>query len=232
MRVITPTAVGRSAANRRTGGFLGIENKFYDTSIVGAVLTAPTGSTGGEHNPSATIALNTVTRGDGESQRNGKDITMNNIGIRGHIRVPPKANLSAADNGVVCYVALVLNTQTNGALLNSEDVFKNISADGLLMGQPWRNLQFTSRFKVLASKMVVFARSPELTWDGTNMEQGGLVRPFQMFVDLKGLKVHYSSASTETIANIIDNSLNIVAFSNGTGLAPVLSYSARLRFVG
>jgi len=207
------------------------ELKFYDTNLADNALTAPTDSTAGEKNPSATITLNTVTQGDGESQRDGRQISMTNIGIRGHIRVPAIANATAADEAFNCFVALVLDTQSNGALLASENVFINPGGDAQMAAQPWRNLQFTKRFKVLASTNVTFERSPELTYDGTNMEQGGMIKIFSMFADLKGMKVTYSGTS-ESIANTVDNSLNVIAWTSDVASAPVLSYSARLRFMG
>ena len=49
--------------NLRTAGFLGIEKKFYDTSLVDAALTAPTDCTGGEHDPSATSMISAPAGG-------------------------------------------------------------------------------------------------------------------------------------------------------------------------
>lgn len=207
------------------------ELKFYDTSLVTVSVTAPTGAAGAEHNPSATISLNTVVQGDGESNRDGRQIQMTSIGVRGHIRTPVETNQTVTDETLMVMVALVLDTQTNGALLNSEDVFINPSADALLAAQPWHNLQFSKRFRVLKTQTIVFERSPELTFDGTNMEQGAMLQRFEMFVDLKGMVTTYSAA-TEDIANIVDNGLNIVAFANSTALGPKLSYQARLRFMG
>lgn len=128
------------------------------------------------------------------------------------------------------YIALVLDTQCNGALLNSEDVFKNPSGDAVLAASPYRNLQYVERFKVLAWRRIRLVQ-PTIVWDGTNLEQGGTNTPFTMSVDLKGLQVTFSG-TTETIANITDNSLNLVAYSNFGDTAPTLSYNARLRFTG
>ncbi len=207
------------------------ELKFYDQSLADAVLTVSTTSAGGEHNPSATISLNTVVQGDGESNRDGRQISMVSIGVRGNIRVNPKVDQTSMDSASINFVALVLDTQTNGALLRSEDVFVNIAADNEMTAQPWRNLSFTKRFRVLASQTVTFERTQETSFDGTNIEMGGLIQPFNMFVDLKGMKTTYSNTS-ETIANIVDNGLNIVAFTSSGGMVPLLNYSSRLRFMG
>ena len=57
---------GRRLANYRTAGFLGIEKKFYDTSVSAVALGAPTDATGGEFDPSTTSMITTPAQGDGE----------------------------------------------------------------------------------------------------------------------------------------------------------------------
>ncbi len=216
--------------NPRTAGFLGIELKFYDQRVIQSALTAPTDATGGEHNPSATISLNTVTQGDGESQRDGREILMQRISIRGIIRIPPQANQIVSSEPTVCWVALVLDTQTNGALLNSENVVTNIGSNAITAASPFNNLQFSKRFRIMAKRQMTFDAPAYATFDGTNIEQGGMTKVFEFHVPLK-IKVNYTD-TTETIANIVDNGLNIIAFCNNTELAPTLSYSSRLRFNG
>ncbi len=220
----------RRSRNFRTGGFLGIELKFYDTSLSAAALTAPTDSTGGEHNPSATIALNTVVQGDGESNRDGKNIVMKKLHIQGTIDVPGQINQTIQDTAPIVYIAVVLDKQSNGALFATENVFKNTGANAKLAGAPMRNLQFIKRFQILKSRRIQLPQAVAV-YDGTNIEQGGFQVPFEMHIELGGITTDYSN-TTETIANITNNSLNIAAFCTSTGYAPTLSYNARLRFVG
>jgi hypothetical protein len=216
--------------NVRTAGFLGIENKFYDTSLFGHVVLAPADAAGGEANPSATICLNSVTQGDGESQRDGRKIAMNGVSVNGFVNYASQTNQTATDTAPVIYIALVLDRQCNATLLNSEDVFCNPSANAALAANPYRNLQYSKRFKVLASALVTM-RDPEMVYDGTNIEQAGSRSPFRFDVKLAGLGVTYTG-TTESIANIVDNSLSIVVYAGNITTAPTLSYNARLRFVG
>lgn len=218
----------RRRLNRRTGGFMGIEKKFYDTSLVQSTLLSSI--IAGEHNPTADISLNTVTQGDGESQRDGRQISMDSITLKGAIELPTEANRTTMNLSGYTYVAIVLDKQTNGALLNSEDVFINPGSANSLIANPFRNLQFIQRFQVLAWKRI---RHPAQAtqFDATNIEQGGRHLPFQLFAKLKGMKVNYTN-TTEVIANITDNGLNVVAFTSSTTQAPVLTYKARLRFYG
>ncbi len=228
--VVAPARVvsRRRRRNRRTGGYMGIEKKFYDTSLDGAtILNALTSS---EHNPSATISLNSVVQGDGESNRDGRQISMDTITIKGTILVPSQVNQTALDIASYVYIAIVLDKQTNGALLSGEDVFSNAGSVAVNVSNPFRNLQFIQRFQVLAWK-VIRLHSPEAVWDGTNLELAGYMQQFTLSAKLKGLKTNYTN-TTETIANIADNGLNVVCFTSGVGLAPTLSYKGRLRFYG
>jgi len=55
---------------------------------------------------------------------------------------------------------------------------------------------------------------------------------FDWFIRLKGLKVKFNAGTTASIANVIDNSLHIIAFASTTDPQAKISYNARLRFVG
>lgn len=223
---------GRSTAvlNARTGGYLGIEKKFYDQKLINAALTAPTDASGGEHNPSATLTLNSVDQGDGESQRDGRQMVMKSITVKGTILVPAQTGQTALDLATTVFIALVQDTQTNGALLNSEEVFKNPGANAQTATLVFKNLQKIKRFKVLKQILLTLPQ-PESTWDGTDLDVGGYQIPWSMFKSLPNVKVNFSG-TTETIANIVDNSLHIIAWCSNTSTAPALNYHSRLRFMG
>lgn len=215
----------------RTAGFLGIEKKFYDTSLVGYTFLTPTDAAGGEANPSATIALNTVTQGDGESQRDGRKMVMTSIFVSGIVYFAPEADQENLDYISNVYLALVLDTQTNGAALSSENVFVNPGASSFTAASPLRNLQYTQRFKILKSK--TFAMPiPQATYNGgiSDFEVGGTQTPFSWYVPLSNIAVNFSG-TTETIANIVDNSIHLVGYRS-FGKNSFLSYNTRLRFVG
>jgi len=221
--------------NPRIGGFLGIELKFYDTKLIGAVLTSPSDSTGGEHNPSATLSLNTVVQGDGESQRDGRKITMKSIMIEGTVTVDANSAESTAKSGAQIFIALVMDRQTNGALLNSEDVFTNPGASASTAAMPFRNLQFTKRFRVLATRKFSIQNPNMANATSFSADNGiisnSLTKRFKIFKKLNNVQTIYKG-TTETIANITDIGLNIVAYCTSTSLTPKLSYSSRLRYVG
>lgn len=216
-------------ANAATMGYMGIEKKFYDTSFSGAIAAA-TDATGGEYDPSTTSMITTPDQGDGPSQRDGKRITCKYIEIKGTLSTPAvelQANTPAYNK---VFLALVLDTQTNGAQMNSEDCFKNTAAVALSNAAPLRNLLFGSRFKVLKQK--VFDVTPitlshfaidSFSWAGRQQE-------FHWYVPLNDLPVNFNLGTTASIANVIDNSVHVIAYSTTTQVT--LTYNARLRFVG
>lgn len=222
--------VRRRRRNIRTAGFLGIETKFYDTFLVAAALTSPTDASGGEHDPSATIVLNSVTQGDGESQRDGRKINMKSISINGVVFQAAQANQTAVDFYPTVYIALVLDSQTNGATIASENVFCNPSANAGGAANVYRNLQYSRRFKVLRS-LTITPPQGQPVYDGTNIEVSGTTTPWRMDVKLPNIPVTYTG-TTESVANITDNSLHVVAYTNGTDSGVGITYNARLRFVG
>jgi len=207
-----------------------VETKYFDTGTDSIVIPAPADATGGEMDPSTILCLNGVPQGDTASSRDGFKIAMKSIQIEGQIYVPQQTNQTAADGIPFIMIALVLDTQTNGAQLNSEDVFAApadfISATAL------RNMSYTERFKVLKKKIV---RIPQLsmTYDGTNIEQAGAYVPFSMFVKLGGLQTKFQSGTTTGyVGTIVDNSLHLIAFSSTISVPTQMVYNARLRYVG
>ncbi len=224
-------ATFRAMANAKS--WLGVESKFYDQKLIGSALTATTDATGGEHDPSATILLNTVVQGDGESNRDGRKITMTSIMVEGTITVDPQATQSTGKASANIFIALVLDKKTNGATINSEDVYKNVGAAAGTAANPFRNLLFAKRFRVLATRRFTIG-DPNMTND-TGATGGvisnGLVKRFKIFKNLNGIQTIYS-ATTETVANITDNSLHLIAYTTSTALSPQINYSSRLRFVG
>jgi len=229
----------RALANVRTGGLLGIETKFLDCQATDLDIPSPTGAAGGEMNPEGgcTGCLTAPATGDGPTNRDGNRIAMKSILVKGLVQTSNQSAQSAADIVSPVFLALVLDTQTNGATLNSEDVYTNPSANAQCNVALFRNMSFTSRFKVLASTIVEF---PSLAMANNTGAAGGIVReglgvPFTLSANLKGLKVQFTTGSTTAdVANVIDNSVHLLAFSTDAADAMNygLTYNSRLRFVG
>jgi len=224
----------RAMLNRRTAGFLGIEKKFYDTMLVATALGADTGMAGGEYDPSATSMISTPAQGDTEQNRDGKRIVIKSVQVRGIVTtdgLTAQANLSSA-TACETFVALVLDTQTNGAQLNSEDVYKNLQAQASGVAQPLRNLLFANRFRVLKEwQMTLKPSVASNNASAATISVNGDLQEFEAFIPLD-LNVNFNSGTTASVANVIDNSLHIIAFASSTAMTPKISYNARIRFMG
>jgi len=221
-------AAARGMKNMRSGGFLGIELKYKDSSLVSHALVAPTDAAGGEADPATLLALNSIAQGDGEEQRDGKQVCVKSCFVTGTVTLPPVVNATAGSTVPTTYIALVLDKQTNAAQLNSEDVFTNPGASAVTASCPLRDLQYTSRFQVLDS-VIVEPKMIAATYDGTNIETFGTQVPFKL--SWSGDLITNYVGTTAAIASIQDHSLHVIAYT-----APVtgatLSYNARVRFMG
>lgn len=240
----TTTTVVRTAARRKfnrtryykqrnlaTLGFLGIERKFYDTFLADTALTNETGCANGEKDPSATSMITTPSQGDGEQQRDGKQISCLYIEICGSINFMGQESATApiVDRGA--FLAIVLDSQSNGAQMNSEDCFKNTSADATLGIDIYRNLLFGKRFKIL--KQQKFQVPPTISSYAANtIDTSGHTFHFRYFIPLNGLRINFNSGTTSSIANVVDNSIHVIAFKTETAETVNIGYNARLRFVG
>jgi len=224
----------RRVLNGRTGGYVGLERKFFDTFENSRALQASTNASSGEMDPFGENCLNCPAQGDGESNRDGRQIAMQSITLKGNITVPYATTPTTQWEAPVVYVAIVLDKQTNGATLNSEDVFANPSGDARGMTQPLRNLEYSDRFTVLKSTTVnmkdVLAG---FQIGGTPTGQAGMSIPFYLYHDLKGMKMNFiSGQNTSVIAAVADKSLHVIAYTTTASLGPVITYNARLRFTG
>jgi len=214
-------------------GFLSIERKFYDNGLTATALTAPTDATGGEYDPSATSMMTTPDQGDGPSQRDGKEIAMLYLQINGTIAIPKVETAADPPNGCSVFVAIVLDTQTNAAQMNSEDCFKNTSNLAANNVVPHKNLLFGKRFRILKERVFNMDVTTLSHFADDSFSWSGQRKYFKWFIPLNGMKVKFNAGTTASVANVIDNSIHVIAYaSNITGVAPTISYQSRLRFVG
>ena len=200
--------------------FSGIETKFLDSNYAPTAIAAAIA--GSEADPTTLLALNATAQGDGESERDGRRQCLKSVKVHGTVSLNPLANQSTSPADEIVFVALVLDTQSNKAQLNAEDVFKGTTPE-----RPFRNLQYVDRFKVLAARTFTM-KYGDGVWDGTNIEIGGVSEIFNFNKKLE-VPVTYA-ATTGVIGSITDNSLHMVAISSSSNAK--LEYNARVTFVG
>lgn len=222
----------------RTGGLLGIENKFLDVFASALAIAAPTDCSGGEMQPEGgcTDCLSAPAQGDGPSNRDGKKIIVTSIFITGFLDYTVQQDKADPFVAPTVFVALVQDTQTNGTTISSEDVFTNPNDIASVNAFPLRNLVNSQRFKVLAHKTIQPGQTLVMTDHATNsstMSCDANGKPF--ILSWKGtMPVRFNALTTADVANVVDNSLHLIAFCTSTtnSLPVTLSYNSRLRFQG
>lgn len=230
--ITIPDSQVKRILNTRTGGYLGMELKFRDYGYNAAIATA-SDCTGGEADPFE-ACLNGISQGDGQSNRDGRKYTIKSVNVKGTVRITAQTNETTAITVPSIFIALVQDKQTNGAQLNSEDVFVNPSAQTGTAAAPFVNLEFQSRFNILKTVHLSskdFAGNASAAYDGTNLEYQGCFADFSLYKAFSGLQVT-CTGTTGNIASIMDNSLHIIAFSTNSDMTPLLTYNSRVRFMG
>ncbi len=214
--------------NVRTGGYEGREMKFVDYNKAADAFTVQW--TGGEMEDSTALSLSAVAQGDGESQRDGRVYHIHSVHIRGFIDVPVVEGATAPVGDILARLAMVWDTQTNGAQLNAEDVYLGVGAGEDV--NSFRNLQNSKRFIVLKEKMLRLPRA------NAQMNEGSI----NLFAN-GDLKIHFTfnkkfntpikvrcSGTTAAIASVTDNSIHLIGTATATALK--LTYESRVRFTG
>lgn len=234
----------RTAKRARTGGdgfrapaprrsqlaSMATEVKFLDTSLAVTALALGTTSVNGEKDPVTLLSLSAMPQGDGPSNRDGRRVRLTHVEVKGVIIEDERA-ATGLDPPQNYFVALVLDRQTNGAQLNSEDVFTNQGAIDALGTSPFADLNFGKRFKVLASRVMKRTDLDISFVSATNNEHTGVLTPFHFNVPLNIPVMH--SLTTGVVAACVDNSLHMIAWALEIAVsAPKIAYNARVRFVG
>jgi len=224
-----PSTPSRSFVARSAGTPLAItERKYFDSDGTGALAQLTTNFNGGELDPAAN-SLFTPTTGDDYNNRTGRKVQVVSIKITGRIDCAAQADQVALDSAAMCRVLLVQDKQTNAAQLNSEDVITSGAASGATL--MFQNPAFFGRFVVLKDKRWIF-QGPTVTYDGTNIEQGGLQKYFKWNLKFKKpITIHFNGTNGGTIADIVDNSFHVIGGCSNNSLAPTLTYKCRTTFL-
>lgn len=211
--------------NRRTGGYLGIENKFQDNFFTGQISKLITGA---ECDPAARDSLNALARGDTQSDRDGRQATMTSLYLQGFIEMLPINDSTSPYAGHVVRIMVVLDKQTNGAQLDSEKVFT--LPIGGNMPNVMRNLEYVERFDVLMDKTLTIniPSSGPSAGPSSGMDVNGAIVPFKFYKKLD-LTCSYQG-NNAVILNQVDQSLHVIAFTNDSTC--FLRYTSRVRFMG
>ncbi len=218
-----------AVVNRRTGGFVGIENKFLDTELTSTALTTswamlnPTGT-------GCTDSLSVPAEGDGQSARDGRKYAITKIYVHGVISCPSAESATSTPNDFRTRVVIYIDGQTNQAEANPVLVMDTGGSDDVLA---FRQLENVARFKVLFDKTIVVRFGSVGNEGAANLFANGIKWiPFNYYHTFKEPLVVLANATTANVTSITDNNIGIMAICSATQLAPTIAYQCRIRFRG
>lgn len=217
--------LGRGMSSRLVGTL--IEKKFVDQVKAAAVVNNTWA--GGEHDPVGAVnCLGACVQGSSESTRDGTRIVVKSIEVCGIITRPKASDQADTRAGNAVQVSLVMDTQSNGAQLNAEDVYTDTTP--CVPGK--RVVANASRFKVLKTGIFWMSDTSAGT-DGANTQTlGGMVRTFKWYVKQNQVVNFVAGAGAGTIADFKDVSYHIIACGTDVAAIDTLQYHSRVRFVG
>lgn len=238
-------------ANMRTGGYLGTELKFYDTQgylvlsdDIDSSAVVPIKADDDVY-ATATPTVNALFApaiGSGQNQRDGRVCTLTSLYSTLDLRLTIPEPLVNAHANIRCFTALVLDTQSNGAVGTPSEVWRHFTGFDIDTINPLRSLENIQRFRVLDHKMVNLPVVPSGVLTGQG--QYGLASAKDVILQKRfpnGLKVHFKGdglPATSRSSDISDNNIFMVAwvadaaFVAAAGHSVSLTAKTRCRFRG
>lgn len=218
---------GYSSVARTRGASVQGEMKYFDTEVAGGAIPSIAAWTGTEFDPTTFNTLCVPTVGAAINQRIGKAIKVMKIKINGIITVAAQSDAAAADGGSKVRLILYQDKQTNAAQAQGEQVMTPSTA-AANAPNVFQNIDNFGRFVVLKDKTIIM-ENPNLTYDGTNVEQNGILKPFKFTVKFKTpVQVRFNATNGGSVADIVDNSFHVIANCSSTGLLPNINYVCRV----
>ncbi len=198
------------------------ELKFLDLVVPQTSLTAVWAS----YDPAPALCLNGIGQGDSPTSRDGRAYFITSVMLKGLLQLNIKTEDFIPQNDIVIRMMLVHDTQTNKAQLTPADVVNATGSEFLA----FRDLNFTTRYKVLKDKTFVFRR---------NFVNEGVITSFASNKGLIRFNCYHTfptpiqvlcQGDGATIANITNDSIHLIATANSTEVN--LEYTSRVRFRG
>ncbi len=171
-------------------------------------------------------SLHPIAQGDTQSTRDGRLYHIDSIKVNISLTVTESESQTSPKNMYPMRVLLVLDKQTNGAVMDPTDLMNNGSAEKV-MGHPF--VEFVTRFQILADTGP-FVLRPFIVSQGIANEFASqeVVKMFTFeHVFVKPLKVSCTGTSG-AITDIQDNSLHLVVGSGSTD--PKFGFTSRVNF--
>lgn len=216
----------KAPSNYRTGGYVGLENKFNDSSIAGTVM--PISWT--LFNPVASNSLTAVPQGDGPSDRDGRVYHINSFHIKGQLASTTLTGQPTPCADLRGRIIIGWDTQTNEAGPLTAEVID--FASGGAPNDFYRELSHSKRFRILYDKSFIIRRSNSSTVLAGPLFACATTRADWSYNHhfKKPIKV-ICSGTTKSVNSISDNNFFLMAVTNITPDL-LISYTCRTRFSG
>lgn len=188
------------------------------TTSIGQVVT------GSELDPGVDC-LNAPVQGTGNSNRHGQECYFTHLSIHGHVLFEAKADGSSPSVPGYVRILVILDKQTNATTFNAEDVLiepSNSSLGAEAMHDPENEARFDILYDGIVEQKIYSGAGSSSSSDWSAQQ-----RPFRIDMPL-ALTTTYSG-SLGTVANVIDNSLHVMAIYQGSTQASV-GYISRVRY--
>lgn len=229
----------RRRRNQVTGGFLGMEVKYFDQARSAIQLPAPTTPDDtmimNPNIPSSLNCLNSPSQGDGPSNRDGRKIRVRSIYIKGTVYRTQYEDQSGPGTGIQAYLACVLDRQCNGAAITVAQVFSNPSGAAVNNHALLRNLEYSDRYRILRDQLFNFDIKAQSGYALDKLSWPGQIRHFEWYIPCNILcEFNQTAPTASTVSSLVNNSISVVgAATNATAPdACGLTYNCRIRFTG
>lgn len=214
----------RDDMKRRRAMAAGLELKYIDYEYLDDVSTTVSGSVS---DPAGVDSISAIDVGDSPTTRDGRQATLMDVQINGYVKLPPLVAGNAPRQGGIVRIALVLDTQTNGAQLDPA-ALANTPSNSDLEVLAFPNLETGNRFITLDYKVIDCNPTAEVV-KGNNYDSPVNFWNFVLSFDDLKVKANYTGPGAG-VSTITDNSLHVVAIASDSNSLVQLGYISRVRF--
>ena len=229
-----------------TGNFgpLTSGSKYYTLGAnlqpIAKVTTSYTTSTRVNFAGSAVINyINNMGNGTSITQRIGRQSALQSIKVRGVIHMPDQIGQSGLDTYNLIRVAMVQDTQVNGASPTPANVFADSGAGGDAFTMlTFQNLNFLNRYRVVKDRWFKLPHDVQAVYNGgtTNVQIAGFTFPFSFTYTPKQpiLCTHNATGSATQDDSMVSNGFFIIAAYQDPGVEagndPQIAITTRVKF--
>lgn len=202
------------------------ETKYFDADKSSSTLATVSADwpLGARQDPSPFNCLCAPQLGNDINNRIGKKITVMKVTVRGQVFVDA---LTAAQQSIpqVFRIILLVNKNCNGAQPTPSEVISSANANNMIYG--YSNLSFFGKYRILKDK--TFTLTPQNSvGDTTTNETAPVVQRFKLTHKFAKPLVVTFNTNTGAVADIVQNSLHIIAGYNTSSPAANISYKSRV----